>query len=62
VGEQGIQGPIGATGPAGAGFSNGTAAGDIKYWDGTAWRNLAIGSANQVLTVTENGGLTWTNK
>jgi hypothetical protein len=62
VGEQGIQGPTGATGPAGPGFSNGDAKGDIKYWDGTGWKNLAVGNAGQVLTVAENDDLEWTDK
>lgn len=62
VGEQGIQGPTGATGPAGPGFSNGDAKGDIKYWDGTGWKNLAVGNAGQVLTVGENDDLGWTDK
>jgi hypothetical protein len=62
VGEQGIQGPIGATGPAGPGYSNGYAKGDIKYWDGTVWKNLAVGNTGQVLTVGENDDLGWTDK
>ena len=62
-GDQGLQGATGATGAAGAGFSNGDAKGDIKYWDGTGWKNLTAGSPGQVLTVAENGeDLTWTNK
>ena len=62
-GPQGSTGPTGPTGAAGAGYSNGDAKGDIKYWDGTGWKNLAVGNTGQVLTVSENGeDLTWTNK
>ena len=58
-GDVGIPGPAG---PAGPGFSNGDAKGDIKYWDGTVWKNLAVGTNGQVLTVGENDDLTWTDK
>ncbi len=63
TGPAGPSGPAGPTGAAGAGYSNGDAKGDIKYWDGTGWKNLAVGNTGQVLTVSENGeDLTWTNK
>jgi hypothetical protein len=61
-GTQGVQGNPGATGaqgPAGPGFSNGDAKGDIKYWDGTSWKNLGVGNAGQVLTVGEDDSLIW---
>jgi hypothetical protein len=61
-GEVGPQGPQGATGPAGPGFSNGDAKGDIKYWDGSSWKNLGPGTIGQVLTVGENDDLEWTDK
>ena len=61
-GEAGPQGAQGATGPAGPGFSNGDAKGDIKYWDGSSWKNLAVGTTGQVLTVGENDDLEWTDK
>ena len=61
-GPEGPQGATGATGPAGAGFSNGDAKGDIKYWDGSGWKNLAIGTNGQVLTVGESNSLVWTDK
>jgi len=61
-GNEGPQGPQGPTGPAGPGFSNGDAKGDIKYWDGSSWKNLAVGTTNQVLTVGENDDLEWTDK
>ncbi len=48
-GETGATGATGAVGPTGAGFTPGDAAGDIKYWDGTAWVNLGIGTEGQVL-------------
>lgn len=62
AGATGPQGATGATGPAGPGFSNGDAKGDIKYWDGTGWKNLAVGTIGQVLTVGENDDLIWTEK
>lgn len=61
-GDEGPQGPQGATGAAGPGFSNGDAKGDIKYWDGSSWKNLSIGTSGQVLTVGENDELEWTDK
>jgi hypothetical protein len=61
-GDEGPQGPQGATGAAGPGFSNGDAKGDIKYWDGSSWKNLSIGESGQVLTVGENDELGWTDK
>jgi len=62
TGPQGIQGPTGPTGATGAGYSNGQNVGDIKYWDGSDWKNLSIGTAGQVLTVGESSSLTWTDK
>jgi hypothetical protein len=61
-GDVGPPGATGAQGPAGPGFSNGDAKGDIKYWDGSVWKNLAVGNAGQVLTVAENDDLEWTDK
>lgn len=61
-GSTGATGPAGPTGPQGdpgPGFSNGTAKGDIKYWDGSDWQNLAIGTIGQYLTVGENDELQW---
>jgi hypothetical protein len=62
TGEIGPEGPQGATGAAGAGFSNGDAKGDIKYWDGSSWKNLPIGTNGQVLIVGENDSLGWADK
>ena len=62
TGEIGPEGPQGATGAAGAGFSNGDAKGDIKYWDGSSWKNLPIGTNGQVLIVGENDELGWADK
>jgi len=62
TGATGAQGPIGNTGaqgPAGPGFSNGDAKGDIKYWDGSDWKNLAIGTQGQYLSIVENDELSW---
>lgn len=59
AGPIGDPGPTGSTGPAGPGFSNGDAKGDIKYWDGTNWKNLGVGTAGQVLTVGEDDNLIW---
>jgi len=61
-GEIGPQGPTGPTGATGAGYSNGQNVGDIKYWDGSEWKNLGIGTTGQVLTVGESNSLTWTDK
>ncbi len=61
-GDVGPPGATGAQGPAGPGFSNGDAKGDIKYWDGAGWKNLAVGNTGQVLTVGENDDLGWTDK
>jgi uncharacterized protein (TIGR02145 family) len=61
TGATGPQGPIGLTGPAGVkgdGFTNGTIAGQMMYWNGTAWVVLAPGVNNQNLTFC-NGAPTW---
>jgi hypothetical protein len=61
TGATGPQGPIGLTGPAGVkgdGFTNGTVAGQMMYWNGTAWVVLAPGVNNQNLTFC-NGAPTW---
>ena len=61
TGATGPQGPIGLTGPAGVkgdGFTNGTVAGQMMYWTGTAWVVLAPGVNNQNLTFC-NGAPTW---
>jgi hypothetical protein len=65
----GTPGPIGATGPQGlqgvAGtngtngtFPPGTVAGEMNYWNGTAWVTVAPGTNNQNLTFC-NGVPTW---
>jgi len=61
-GDTGDVGPTGPTGGTGPGFSNGDAKGDIKYWDGSGWKNLAVGNVGQVLTVAENDDLTMPDK
>lgn len=60
TGPQGPQGDIGATGPAGpAGtFPAGTVAGEMMYWDGTAWVAISPGITGQTLTFC-NGIPTW---
>jgi hypothetical protein len=60
-GNTGPQGPQGDPGPAGAGFTPGDNTGDIKYWDGSDWVNLAVGSEGQVLEVV-SGVPTWADK
>lgn len=50
-GTQGIQGPAGT-------FPPGTVAGEMNYWNGTAWVTVAPGSNNQNLTFC-NGVPTW---
>lgn len=41
---------VGPQGPAGPGFSNGTAQGQMMYWNGTAWVTVAPGTTGQTLT------------
>jgi hypothetical protein len=60
-GETGATGATGAVGPAGEGYTPGDAAGDIKYWDGTDWVNLGIGTEGQVLEVV-SGLPAWADK
>jgi hypothetical protein len=60
-GETGATGATGAVGPAGEGYTPGDAAGDIKYWDGADWVNLAIGTEGQVLEVV-SGLPAWADK
>jgi formylglycine-generating enzyme required for sulfatase activity len=52
-------GTPGPQGPAGPGFSNGTALNQIMYWNGTAWVTLNAGNNGQSLTICD-GILTWT--
>ena len=61
AGPQGETGATGPVGPAGAGFTPGDAVGDIKYWDGSNWVNLAIGGEGQVLEVA-SGIPSWQDK
>jgi hypothetical protein len=56
-GVTGAQGPQGLQGPAGT-FPSGTVAGEMNYWNGTAWVTVAPGSNNQNLTFC-NGVPTW---
>jgi len=62
AGPQGQQGLTGATGPAGT-FPPGTVAGEMNYWNGTAWVTVAPGLSlpgNQALTLSLcNGVPTW---
>jgi hypothetical protein len=60
-GETGATGATGAVGPTGEGYTPGDAAGDIKYWDGTDWVNLSIGTEGQVLEVV-SGLPAWQDK
>jgi hypothetical protein len=57
TGPQGPQGEQGPQGPAGS-FPPGTVAGQMNYWNGTAWVTVAPGSNNQNLTFC-NGVPTW---
>ncbi len=57
TGSQGIQGVPGATGT----FQSGTVAGQILYWNGTAWVTVAAGNVGQVLVVNNNGQPSWIN-
>jgi len=56
-GEQGPQGDQGPQGPAGS-FPPGTVAGEMNYWNGTAWVTVGPGSNGQNLTFC-NGVPTW---
>lgn len=56
-GPQGPQGDPGPAGPAGT-FPDGTTAGEMMYWDGTAWVAVAPGITDQTLTFC-NGVPTW---
>ena len=56
-GMDGMTGPQGPQGPAGS-FPPGTVAGQMNYWNGTAWVTVAPGSDNQNLTFC-NGVPTW---
>jgi hypothetical protein len=57
TGPQGPQGEQGPQGPAGS-FPPGTVAGEMNYWNGTAWVTVAPGYNNQNLTFC-NGVPTW---
>jgi hypothetical protein len=59
-GVQGVTGPTGPQGPTGATgtFPPGTVAGEMNYWNGTAWVTVAPGYNNQNLTFC-NGVPTW---
>ena len=58
-GPQGPQGLTGATGPAGT-FPPGTVAGEMNYWNGTAWVTVAPGSNANPQTLTFCMGVpTW---
>jgi len=64
IGATGAQGPIGPastvpgpTGPQGS-FPNGTKAGDMQYWNGTAWVMIKAGAHNTVFRFC-NGTPTW---
>ncbi len=46
---------------AGNGLKNGTASGEMMYWNGTAWVNVAPGIEGQFLTF-HNGTPTWQDK
>jgi hypothetical protein len=60
TGPQGAQGPTGPQGPQGpAGtFPNGSAAGQMMYWNGSAWVAVAPGTEGATLTFC-NGVPTW---
>jgi uncharacterized protein (TIGR02145 family) len=52
---------VSLVGPAGPGYSNGTASNQLMYWNGSAWVTLAAPQTQgQVLTFC-NGVLTWTS-
>ncbi|MFZ4544350.1 MAG: hypothetical protein ACOYOA_09900 [Saprospiraceae bacterium] len=57
-GPAGPKGDKGDTGSPGAGMQNGTATGQMMYWNGTAWVTIAPGENNQTLSFC-NGVPTW---
>jgi hypothetical protein len=58
-GPQGPQGIPGPQGPPGNGLSNGTATGQVLYWNGSAWVTQNPGSNGSLFTIC--GGIpTWT--
>jgi uncharacterized protein (TIGR02145 family) len=62
-GDQGIQGVVGVPGPKGdkgetGTFQNGTAAGQMNYWNGSAWATVPPGVKGQTLTFCD-GVPTW---
>ena len=42
-------------------MASGTSTGQIKYWNGTAWTNLNIGTTDQILAVSGGGIPNWVN-
>jgi len=57
-GTDGLDGATGATGATGT-FQSGTVAGQMQYWNGTAWVSVTPGTTGQNLTNC-NGVPTWT--
>ena len=56
AGTNGTNGAVGATGT----FQSGTVAGEMQYWNGTAWVTVAV-TANEAATLQMIGGVpTWT--
>ena len=60
IGPQGPTGPHGPTGATGT-FPNGTTAGEMMYWNGTAWVSVAPGAEGQSLSF-HNGTPTWESR
>ena len=60
-GKDGVQGPIGLTGAKGdtGTFPSGTTTGEMKYWDGSSWVSLKLGTNGQIITNCD-GTPTWT--
>ncbi|MFM7310889.1 MAG: DUF1566 domain-containing protein [Flavobacteriales bacterium] len=56
-GPQGIQGPQGPQGPSGS-LPNGSAPGEMLYWNGAAWISVAPGATGTTLTMCD-GVPTW---
>lgn len=56
-GAQGLQGPQGPQGPAGS-LPNGTAPGEMLYWNGSNWISIAPGATGSTLTMCD-GVPTW---
>jgi len=59
TGQAGPQGTPGMQGNIGNGFANGSAQGQMRYWNGNDWVEVGTGNSRQILTYCD-GKPTWT--